>query len=302
MKAKSKQPLSSELLAAYLEGTVTAHEATRIERDLEACSTSRRHLEELRRIRDALSAAAPEVDDLDLVAAVRNQAHAPGAARAGARSSVFSRARMGFSVFSRARAALPEFGRAPRRLPAFAALAAGASIAAVFLAVAVSQQNSPSAADHEFRSKAASSAAAQERWTGIRIYRVVQDQAPERVTESLDRRDTLLFSYTNLGPEPFEYLMIFAVGDDRRVYWFYPAYEAASETPQSVRIEAGNALLADAVEHDYLGERLEVYALFSRRPERVSRIEAWLHEHAEPLDAAPIPEASLRRVSLRVRP
>ncbi len=290
MKAKSEQPLSSELLAAYLEGEVTAHEATRIERALEACSANRRHLEELRRIRDALAAPAPEVEALDLVAAVRNKAQGP--------------------VSGRVRSAP---ARTLRRSPAFGALAAAAAIAAVSLGIFVLQRGSLSAPDsagfdhalersHEFRAKAASSAAAQERWTGIRIYRVVANQAPEPVTESLDRHDTLLFSYTNLGSDPFEHLMIFAIGADRRVYWFYPAYEVASENPLSIDIEHGHSLLADAVEHDYSEGGLEVYALFSHRPESVSQVEAWFAGRAEPLEAAPIPGASLRRVSLRVRP
>jgi len=130
----------------------------------------------------------------------------------------------------------------------------------------------------------------------------VANQAPERVTESVGRHDTLLFSYTNLGPDPFEYLMIFAIGADQRVYWFYPAYEAASENPLSIDVETGQAMLADAVEHDYSEGGLEVYALFSHQPERVSQIEAWLRGRAEPLEAAPIPGARLQRISLRVRP
>lgn len=274
MKAKSEQPLSSELLAAYLDGEVTAHEATRIERALEACSTNRRHLEELRRIRDALAAPAPELEELDLVAAVRKKAQLPASGRA--------------------------------RFPVFGALAAVAGVAAVSLVIAASRQDLSSSLDQdqEFRAKAASSAAAQERWTGIRIYRVVAHQVPERVTESLNPRDTLLFSYTNLGPDPFEYLMVFAIGADQRVHWFYPAYEAASENPLSVSIEPGTSMLPDAVEHDYSEGDLEVYALFSHRPEQVSRIEAWVSARAESrkLDAAPIPGATLRRVGLRVRP
>lgn len=274
MKAQER-PLSDELLAAYLEGEVTTHEAAQIERALAACSANRRHLQELRRIRNALTAATPEVDDLDLVAAVRNQAQKPATIRT------------------------------PKRSPVFAALAAVAGIAAMSLGVALSQRDVASAPDsagfgralersHEFRAKAASSTAAEERWTGIRIYRVVPNQAPERVTESLDRRDALLFSYTNLGSEPFEHLMIYGIGDDQRVYWFYPAYEAASENPRSIDINPGNALLADAVEHDYSARRLEVYALFSHQPLHVSQVEA--------SGTAPIPGTSVRRISLRVRP
>lgn len=263
-----ERPLSSELLAAYLEGEVTAHEATRIERALEACSTNCRHLEELRRIRDALGAATPEVDDLDLVAAVRNKAQKPATIRPHRRSRVFG------------------------------VLAAVAGIAAISLGIVVTQQSSLSAPDEEFRPKAASSTAAQERWTGIRIYRAVPNQAPERVGESLDRRDALLFSYTNLGPDPFEYLMIFGIGDDQRVYWFYPAYEAASQNPQSIDIDPGNALLTDAIEHDYRAGGLEVYALFSHQPLHVSQVEA----RVEALATAPIPGTSVRKTSLRVRP
>lgn len=279
MTAKSDQPLSSELLAAYLEGEVTPHEATHIERALEDCSVNRRHLEELRRIRDALAAPAPEVDDLELVAAVRNkvqvQAQAP--------------------VLLHPRKRATRFGAL--------AAAAAAAVAAVFLGGVLqrSSLNVP-ASDEEFRSKAVSSADANERWTGIRIYRLVPDQAPEPVTESLDPHDTLLFSYINLGSDPFEHLMIFAVGADQRIFWFYPAYESTADNPLSISIVPGQTLLAEAVEHDYSAGSLEVYALFSHQPARVSQVEAWLHGRAPPLDAAPIPGASLRRVSLRVGP
>lgn len=282
MKAKSDQPLCSELLAAYLEGEVTPHEATHIERALEACSVNRRHLEELRRIRDALSAPAPEVEDLDLVAAVRNKAQIQASASTPA----------------------PALLRPRQRATRFGALAAATALAAVALGGVVLQRGSLNvlAPDEEFRSKAAFSAAADARWTGIRIYRLVPDQAPEPVTESLDRHDTLLFSYINLGSDPFEHLMIFAVGADQRVHWFYPAYESALENPLSIGIEPGQSLLAEAVEHDYSAGKLELYALFSHQPARVSQIEAWLRRRAAPLDAGPIPGASLRRVSLQVRP
>ncbi len=288
MKATPDQPLSSELLAAYLEGVVTADESTRIERALAACPRNRRHLAELRSIRDALTAPTPGVDDLDLVDAVRNKAQ------------------------------LRAIGGQRKRPPAFGALAtAMAGIAAVSLGIVVSRRDWANAPDgagwgralepSEFRAKTASSAAAQERWTGIRIHRVVDHQAPEAVTESLDRHDSLLFSYTNRGHDPYEYLMIFAIGADQRVYWFYPAYESVAENPLSIGIGPGHSTLPDAVAHDYGAGALEVYALFSHQPERVSGIEAWLSARARARDdeageAVPVPGAILRRVSLRVRP
>lgn len=273
MKARVAQPLSSELLAAYLEGEVTRHEAAHIEGALESCATSRRHLEELRQIRQALAAPAPEIESLDLVAAVRNKAQTQTPPT-----------------------------RLRRRTPTFSALAIAAGVAALAFGVAVLPENLPSAGSPEFRAKAASDTTLQDRWTGIRIHRVVAHKTPERVTDSLDRNDALLFSYTNLGPDPFEYLMIFAVGADRRVHWFYPAYETASEDPRSIDIEPGSAQLADAIEHDYSAGRLEVYALFSHQPEQVSRIETWFSQRAQPLEAAPMPHTRLQKLSLQVRP
>jgi beta-glucosidase len=45
----------------------------------------------------------------------------------------------------------------------------------------------------------------------------------------------LLFSYTNVGPAPFEYLMIFGIDARDDVHWFFPARESDSPTARPER-------------------------------------------------------------------
>src|SRR5690606_22655669 len=105
----------------------------------------------------------------------------------------------------------------------------------------------------EFRAKSLSAADSPERWAGIQIYRLRGSGTPEPLGAQLSTADGLLFAYTNLGPTPFEYLMLFARGAAGRVYWFYPAYEREGSDPASTPLQAGQAhrLLAEVIRHGY---------------------------------------------------
>ncbi len=94
--------------------------------------------------------------------------------------------------------------------------------------------------------------------------------------ETLARDDELAFAYRNPVGKPF--LMVFGVDEDRRVYWYHPAWVRADENPVSVAISAAPGLheLPAAVAHDLHGQRLSIHALFSKRAFSVREIETAL--------------------------
>ncbi len=88
----------------------------------------------------------------------------------------------------------------------------------------------------------------------------------------------LQISFTNLGPQPYAFLMVFTIDASREVRWLYPAYEQAGTDPPAIPIAAGVAdiVLPDLVEHDFARGRLVVCGLFLRRALRVGAIETAL--------------------------
>src|SRR5262245_54158409 len=231
--------LPIESLAAYLEGEVTASESAALEAQLAEMPAARRRLAQLRDTRDALGAPIPELEGIDLAPAVGRALRAPAAA--------------------------------PRQRGRFWAgfLTAGA-LAAAMGAVALWPRSSD-----EFRPKSASAdgdrAGEGDRWAGVQVYRVDGSGEPQRLGDRVSAREGLLFSYTNLGPQPFEWLMIFAVDGRGEVRWFYPAYESPGTNPASIGIKPGEAevALSDAVYHDLAAGPLVLYGVFSHRPLRV---------------------------------
>lgn len=258
-------------LAAYLEGEVTASERRAIDASLRDDAGSRKRLDELRRIGDVLSAPIPELERLDLTAGVR------------------------------AALAEPERKRGRTWFWTLSAAAALVSVGGLFLR---SVPEAPGSA--EFRAKSASVANDESRrWAGLQVHRVSDTGGPERVSDRLNVRDGLVFSYSNLGPAPFDYLMIFAVDASGDVFWFYPAYERLGTDPSAVRIEKGasETRLPDLVHHDFAPGPLEIHGLFARRPVRVSEVEASLEQHGTRFTwAPPWAETSLHSVEVRVEP
>jgi hypothetical protein len=88
--------------------------------------------------------------------------------------------------------------------------------------------------------------------------------------------DGLAFSYRNPPDTRATHLLVFAVDQRGRIYWFWPAWTDAASDPQALAVPAGDAPveLAEAVRHPLPPGRLTVHALFARRPYRVREIEA----------------------------
>jgi hypothetical protein len=238
--------MSVEQLAAYLEGEVTASVGAEVEREVAASAVARERLDRLRQIRTALSNPVPELERFDLVAGIRD----------------------------RIRVAAPLTGAPPQsRTMGWTALVVAACVggAATAAGFALVQTHD------EFRSKSAANAAvAPERWAGVQAYRVSESRASERLGEQLGRGDGLAFSYTNLGPQPFEYLMIFGVDGGGEVRWIEPAYDRTGTNPGSIPLEKGRSEVAipDVVRHDFAPGPLVIYAVFSHRMLHVLEVES----------------------------
>jgi hypothetical protein len=267
---------ASQMLAAYLEGEVTPSESAAIEAELADSARARRRLEELRRIRAALAAPAADVEAADVVEPVMHAIErGAGDTAAGRRTP------------------------AGRGWPAWrvGAVAAAACLAGAAGFAIVARPRAPAGGDAEFRARGgAARAAAGERWAGVQAYHVASAGEPERLGARLPAGDGLLFAYTNLGPRPFAYLMIFAVDAGGAVRWCHPAYERAGQNPTSIPLRAGEARvqLAEVIRHELAPGPLEIRALFTMRPLSVLEVETWLA--GRPAAGAPLPwpDASLQ--------
>ncbi len=248
MSLRGRRALSTRTLAAYLEGALTQSEARTLEAQLAQSTDAQRALAELSAIRDGLSAPIPELENVDLRASVRRAVEEPAT-----------------------RSVRPKEVRWYAWSASAAALVAAAYVVMLARAPRV-------ATDHtEFRAKPATTAPADPaRWSGIRAYRVRGEEPPTPLAGALSTHDGLLFSYSNLGDDPFKYLMIFAVDGAKQVRWFYPAYQVPGTNPSALAIESGQSerVLPEVVEHDFARGPLRIFALFMDEPLSVSDVEA----------------------------
>ncbi len=256
-----------EALAAYVDGEVTPSEAAAIEAALADSPRLRREVEEMRAIRATLARPLPELESIDVVGRVEG-AIARGEGAPQPRSSVRARWQQPHGQQRRSRAWVAAAG--------FAAAAAAVSL--MLLARAP--------AGDEFRVKAAAPAtlaAESQRWAGVQVFRASADSAaPELLGARLGAREGLLFAYTNLGPRPFGFLMVFAIDARGEIRWYYPAYERAGTNPTSVPLRGGVArsVLPDVIRQDLAPGALEIRALFTHEPLSVAEVEAWIAAHA----------------------
>ena len=272
MSASKHTGLSSERLAAYADGACDAAQCAHIEAELALDGDARERLAQVQAIRAALAAPVPEVDALDLRShiqiALQTRASSGASARApGLRTWLM--AAVGLSVVG-----YLALGRSPDQASEFHARAG--------------KPEQPTAA---------------ERWAGVRIYRALStaELTPLLPNAVLARDDSLLFSYTNLGPAPFKQLMIFARDTRDQVYWYYPAHNDEAIDPSSLSIESrAGELLPDMVAHGFRCGPLTIYALFSRSPLHVREIERRLRDAPDALDG--IADSFVQQIPLRVCP
>jgi hypothetical protein len=93
------------------------------------------------------------------------------------------------------------------------------------------------------------------------------------VVAELGAESGLAFAYANMGRK--QRLMVFAVDEGRRVYWYHPAWRSPAEDPTAVAIERDDALheIPQAVAHRFAGRRLQLFGVFLDRALSVRAME-----------------------------
>jgi len=238
------QPLEQSELLQYLEGEVSAARAREIATQLGWCQVSQQRLTELNQLLEQVAAPPAELVELDLVADVQraiDRQHAT-AGMAG--------------------------GRARQRWLYGGVATALAMAAGLLLALWLRP------AGDGFATKGGSVQTA-ERWAGIKVWRVDRSGAVAALGTTMQADDALLFSYSNSGPDPFGYLMIFGVDQRGRVFWYHPAFTDAATDPAALPIQGGqvDVELTEQVRHELGTGRLTLYGLFTRQPLGVKIVE-----------------------------
>lgn len=132
--------------------------------------------------------------------------------------------------------------------------------------------------------------------------------SPVRAGSIVHGDEPLAFTYQNPLSPPFEYLMIFAVDDAGKVFWYWPAWTEVESTPTSIPISltTGPRELAQAVRQPLARGGLTMMALFSMHPHNVREVEAAVARprplNGEPLHDLPGIEGTLVAQRLEVVP
>ena len=128
----------------------------------------------------------------------------------------------------------------------------------------------PTQADEEFHARGP----ALPTGPALEVYRL--KGGPQRATSPIDKNEDLAFAYTNPGGA--KYLLVFAVDEARHVYWYYPAWSNAAETPSSISVRPSTTLveLGEGIRHDFQGHQIRVHAVWSDTPMTTREAEAKL--------------------------
>lgn len=98
------------------------------------------------------------------------------------------------------------------------------------------------------------------------------------------------------------WLMLFAVDEEGRVFWYHPAWTDPEAAPTALRVPASDRPreLPEAVRHALAPGRLRLFALFLQEPLDVKTVEARLPQGAVALEKLPFEGAQWTRL-LEVR-
>jgi hypothetical protein len=113
-------------------------------------------------------------------------------------------------------------------------------------------------------------------FTSLKVFRSM-NQTLEPAEAEIHADDFLAFAYSNQRKEDeLKFLTVFAVDQDRQLYWYYPAFEEEGQNPCSIPIEitSGYTGLKDSIQHKLKPGELFIYALFSKKEICVGEIES----------------------------
>ena len=131
-----------------------------------------------------------------------------------------------------------------------------------------------SSSESEFRKKSAS-LATKHKGAGLFVYKIGQNGTVEPLENTLGPDDDLAFAYTNLGPDGFTHLMIFAIDSLGMVHWMYPSQSDDASGQTSLNIPSGKGMveLPDQISSPFSAGTLRVFALFTYGALAVSVVE-----------------------------
>ncbi len=247
-------------LVRYLEGEVTNSEAEKIEDRLAGDTSGQKRLSELRRMTSNLKETDGDLEDIDFVPEVR-------AAIAAVSDNHHK-----------------DSAQKPWRLRTISVAACFAAIVGVSIFWFLGHEQNMDNSD-QFRVKASGKIShKRDKWVGISAFHIGADNVPRSLNEQMHRDDALLLSYTNLGDEPFSFMMIFAVNNAGDIFWYYPAYLDERTDPTGIPIRQGvrNVELFEKIQHKLSPGPLNIYGLFTDQPLSVATIEELIGNSKEP--------------------
>ncbi|RME21757.1 MAG: hypothetical protein D6806_14115 [Deltaproteobacteria bacterium] len=253
----------------YLEGEVGEERRAEMMDHLWSCEACRKELERCRRLIGQLKKRDERLEGIDLTARLNRKA-----------SEVEQKGRL------RGRLVL--------------SLSAAAAVVIIAAGMLWFRQGG------EYRTKGA--VENPDKWVGISAW-VIENGTSVGLGKTYRPSAALAFSYTNIGPEPFGYLMIFGVDSAGRIHWFHPAYLREGTNPESIGIEAGASEreLPEKIRFNPAPGRLRIVALFTNRPLRVLQVEKmmknWLEEGTFwKVARLPVPESGQHIIDVEVVP
>ena len=157
---------------------------------------------------------------------------------------------------------------APNAARRWFALAVSAAAASAFVLLAFGARRNPPLS----QTRGASATPGSQ----LLVYDVGREPAASvrQISSSVRADGALAFAYANISHR--RYLMVFAVDEARRVYWYHPGWAKAADNPIAIAVEPDEAVheLPQAVTHRFSGRHLQLWGVFTDRRLSVREMEA----------------------------
>jgi hypothetical protein len=182
--------------------------------------------------------------------------------------------------------------RAPRR-PLVLSLAAAAALGALVLASGLGARPA-------LQARGGDAPGSQ-----LLVYELAPGQAPRPLAAQAQVRGEsgLAFAYANIGRK--RHLLVFAVDDERRVYWYHPTWSDEQQDPVAIDLASDAEIheIPAAITHPLAGRGLEVFGVFTDDALSVRQVEALIAR--APTDGQgrlvlPLEGAEVTRLDLRL--
>jgi hypothetical protein len=94
------------------------------------------------------------------------------------------------------------------------------------------------------------------------VYELTPGESPRPVVSQIHADAGLAFAYANIRHR--RWLMVFAVDENRQVYWYHPAWQSQAEDPVALEIAGDDALheIPQAITQHFAGHHLQLFGVF----------------------------------------